>query len=189
MELLKIFTQAILKNELDGNELAAYRFSDPDGIQTGKSGWSFGICQFDINNNPSAILALREIGFTTDQIIALKAQTIKNMTLMNATLKQNSTVVDRWDAKQLDECLNVPMQICVSSGITFANDEARIHVADYHNQFYMSRGGKLHNFLMSMKAPIVPEMILAFKLKLPWGLKRPDDVHRRYNNIAGLFKA
>lgn len=187
-KLLEIFTNAILLNELDGNRKAAYRFSDPDGVLSGKSGWSFGVCQYDINNNPSAILALREMEFTTDQIKALKAQTVKNMTMMNALLIQNTAIVDKWDAKQLDECLTVPMNLCASSGIVFDNDEARVHVADYHNQLYMSKGGKLHNFLMNMRAPIVPEMILAFKMKLPWGLKRPDDVHRRYNNIQKLFQ-
>jgi len=187
MELLQLFTQAILNNELAGNERAAYRFSDPDGVLTGKSGWSFGIVQFDINNNPSATLALRECAFTTDEIAALKAQTVKNMTFMHAKLAQSADCIDRWDAKQLQECLTVPLNLCQQTGIIFAGDEARLHVADYHNQFYMSRGGKLHNFLLNMKAPIVPEMILAFKLKLPWGLKRSDDVHRRFDNIAKLF--
>lgn len=187
MNLEKLFTRAILANELDGNINAALRFSDPDGVLTGKSGYSFGICQFDINNNPSAILCLRECGFTSDEIAGLRAQTIKNMANMDAQLKTAAIIVQRWDEKQLADCLTTPINLCRVSGIVLANDETRIHLADYHNQFYMSRCGKMHNYLSSMKAPIVPEMILAFKLSLPWGQKRPDDVHRRYNNIANLF--
>lgn len=189
MDLSLMLYQAILANELDGNSDAAWRFSDPDGVNRGKSGWSFGLCQFDVANNPAAILCLRECGFTTDEIARLKNQTMQDMTAMNAKLRAAAWTVKKWDQMQLAECLTVPMTICSASGIVFANDEAKIHVADYHNQFYMSRGGKLHCFLKERMMPIVPEMILQFKLGLPWGKKAPDDVHRRYDNIARLFRA
>ena len=180
-----LFRLIMLANELSGNLKAVYRFSDPDGVQTGKSGWSFGICQFDINNNPSATLCLRECGFTTDEIIGLKSQSIPTAPL-NAKLRAHADVIDSWDERQMYECLTVPLQRCKNSGITFVDDEAKFHLADYHNQFNMSRGGKMHCYLRSFNRPITREDILKFKLGLPWGKKRADDVYRRYNNIVRI---
>lgn len=91
MNTLEIFSRVILANELDGSTAHAYRFSDPDGVRTGKSGWSFGICQFDINNNLQTIICLRECGFTTDEITGLKLHLIANMKPMNAKLLANCT--------------------------------------------------------------------------------------------------
>ncbi len=187
MNILDLFRRCIVANELDNNLAFVYRFSDPDGVRSGKSGWSFGICQFDINNNPSAVLCLRECGFTTDETAALKAQTI-DVKPLAARLKKQSATVDRWDSVQLHECLLHPLQICSDSGVAFADDEAKLHLADYHNQFYMSRGGKMHGFLCGLGRPVSASDILACKLRMPWGRKRPDDVRRRYNNIVRIAR-
>jgi len=40
--------QALLLNECDGDQELAYKFSDADGVRTGRSGYSFGVSQFDI---------------------------------------------------------------------------------------------------------------------------------------------
>jgi len=185
--LIDSFRLVILANELENNLNAAYRFSDPDGVLTGKSGWGYGISQFDINNNPSAILCLRDCAFTTDQIAALKAQTIRDMAPMNAKLKAAAEIIDAWDKKQLQECLTQPSAICSDSGIKFG-DEGLVAMADYHNQMYMSRGGKLHKHLQALKQVVTPEIIRDFKLSLPWGQKRPGDVKRRYNNIIKVMR-
>ncbi|MDA8428171.1 MAG: hypothetical protein M0T70_02845 [Geobacteraceae bacterium] len=185
--LIDSFRLVILANELENNPNAAYRFSDPDGVLTGKSGWSYGISQLDINNNPSAILGLRDCAFTTDQIAALKAQTVRDMAPMNAKLKAAAEIIDAWDKKQLQECLTQPSAICSDSGIRFS-DAGLISMADYHNQMYMSRGGKLHKHLAALKQVVTAEIIRDFKLSLPWGQKRPDDVKRRYNNIVKVMR-
>lgn len=177
-----LFRRIILANELANNPALAYRFSDPDGVRTGKSGWSFGVCQFDINNNPSAILCLREAGYTTDEIAGLKTQSVRDMAPLNAKLRSAAAVVDRWDARQLAEC--VETVISLAPKIT---DLVTLHLADYHNQFYMSRGGKMHRFIQGLRT-VQPDDILRFKLSLPWGEKRPDDVERRYNTINRLWK-
>jgi len=181
-ELRKTFAQVIVANELGGNLSLAYKFSDPDGVRTGKSGWSFGRVQFDINNNPSSILALREMDFTADEISGLKAQTIQ-IEPMNSKLILHADVVDRWDGKQVVECLRVPLDLCKEIAVSFSCEETFLHIADYHNQIYMSRGGKLYNFLKGKK-DVTPEMIRDFKLSLPWGKSHPQDVWRRYNNIV-----
>jgi hypothetical protein len=187
MNKLDIFRKIIIANELTGALDAVYRFSDPDGVRSGKSGWSFGCCQFDINNNPSAVLCLRDCGFTTDEIAVLKAQSAP-IAPFNAKLKAQSGIVDKWDNRQLCECITVPLQLCNQSKVRFSCDETFLHIADYHNQFYMSRGGKLHLFLAGLNRPVAPEDILNFKLSLLWGQKRPDDVKRRYNNIARIMR-
>lgn len=187
MDSVATFRKIILLNELDGNTSAAYRFSDPDGVRTGKSGWSFGVCQYDINNNPSAILCLREAGFTTDEIATLKAQSAP-IAPFNAKLATCTKVIDKWDEKQLFECLTHPLQLCRESKVDFSCNETLFHLADYHNQFYMSRGGKMHRRIANLHRPVTPEDVLEFKLQLAWGIKRPDDVRRRYNNIVKVCR-
>lgn len=187
MNIIEVFTKVILANELDGSTAHIYKFSDPDGIQTGKSGWSFGLCQFDINNNPTAILCLRDCGFTVDEIDRLRHQTLQDMKPMNIKLLANCTTVDRYDDQQLGECLQVPVNLCKNSAIKL-DPSGVIALADYHNQFYMSRGGKMHNYLKTLQRPVTADDIYQFILTLPWGLKRRDDVVRRHENIIRILK-
>lgn len=187
MNLAERFRKIILANELDNSTAHIYRFSDPDGIRSGKSGWSFAICQFDINNNPRSILCLQACGFTTDEIAGLKAQTIADMAPMHAKLKAAATVVDTWGNAQLQECLTHATHLLTASAISF-DESGLLACADYHNQFYMSKGGKLHRHLDTLHKIINAEDILAFKLTLPWGNKRPDDVRRRHQNIVRILR-
>lgn len=186
MDSLTVFREIISRNELGGDLSHSYRFSDPDGVRSGKSGWSFGLCQFDVANNPSAVLCLRECQFTTDEILGLKRQDV-DIVPLNRKLACNTRTVDRWDDRQLFECLTHASEICRSSGIRFASDEVLFHLADYHNQFYLSRGGKMHQFLLGVGRPVTAQDILIFKLGLAWGKKRPDDVHRRFSNIRNVW--
>lgn len=183
---VNLFREIIILNELGGDRSIAYRFSDPDGVLTGKSGWSFGCSQFDTQNNPSAILCLRECGFTTDEISGIRRQIIDVLPLVKK-LESSSKIIDRYDASQFLECLGQPTQLCRESKIKIEQIEVLYHLADYHNQYYMSRGGKMHRFLQSLEREVTPSDVLEFKLKTAWGLKRPDDVQRRYNNIIQFF--
>lgn len=188
MNLVTVFAKVILANELGGDARLAYKFSDPDGVRSGKSGWSFGLCQFDTQNNPQSIICLRECGFTTDEITAIKAQTCYDMPSMDRKLAQHGTTVDRYDEGQLGECLQWPAQLAKESGIKLS-DGALIGCADYHNQYYMSRGGKLHTWLKGLNREVKPHDILDFKLEHTlYGQKRPNDCIRRYNNIAEILR-
>ena len=61
-----------------------------------------------------------------------------------------------------------------------------IQLVDYHNQFNLSRNGKLHNWLKERKI-ITSKSILDFKLKeTKWGRENKTDVMRRYNNIVNF---
>jgi hypothetical protein len=185
--LLDTFRRIIIANELSGNHKAVYRFSDPDGVRTGKSGWSFGVCQFDINNNPYALLALRDCNFTTDQMAALRAQTVQNMAPMHARLLANSAVIDSYDDTQLVECLVHASRLLADVRLTY-DDGGIMACADYHNQMHMSRGGKLHSHLQRLGRTVTADVVRDFKLNLPWGKKRPDDVERRHDNIIRIIK-
>lgn len=184
---LAIFRTIILHNELGGDRVLAYRFSDPDGVRTGRSGWSFGLCQFDTKHGPYATLCLRECGFTTDEITGIREQSIP-IGPMNEKLNMAAGTIDRWDDKQLWECLDHPHGLCIKSGIELDTDEVLYHLADYHNQFYMSDGGKMHRSLRSLGRKIQPGDVLKVKKATLWGQKRPDDVMRRYTNVIKAFE-
>jgi len=194
-ELLKLVcAKCIFANETGGSISVIYKFSDPDGVRSGKSGWSFGIVQYDILNNPNAIFALREMGFTTDEILGLKAQTISDMSTMDAKLIANKDIVDEWDRKQVDECITWPLSLCNEVGAFFSSEYSFLHIADYHNQYGMSRGGKMHSWIKSRSGTeITPEMIRDFKYTTLYGKAQlakndpsEDDVLRRYNNIVRI---
>jgi len=183
----ELFEEVIFANELDDNKELIYQFSDPDGERSGKSGWSFGKCQFDIANNPNAVLALREMDFTTDEIKALRDQTgLIAISFLNMKLMDGHEIVDKWDNRQVMECLEWPLLLCNEIGVELDSVESFLHIADYHNQLYFSRRGKLYNTLKAFKHSAAPSDILAFKLSIPWGIKKPKDVYRRYKNIRRI---
>jgi hypothetical protein len=181
-----LFAKVIVANELGGDTKLIYKFSDPNGDRSGKSGWSFGICQFDTKNNPNAIQALVEMGFTNDEIVQLKRMTI-DVAPLNDRLLTQKDILDKWDRQQLRECMQVAITLCSEIGTDCSCEETMLHIADYHNQLHFSRGGRLYSFLKSnVSVPIAPEMIHALKLSIDWGQSHPADVDRRYENIAKL---
>lgn len=195
-EIAKLsFAKALFRNECGGKQSLVYVWSDADGVRTGKSGYSCGLTQMDINNNPNALLLLRDLGYTTDEVKALRAQDpALDMNAMNAKLLAARDVVDKWDRKQISECLSWPLQLCNDINVDFKDEEAFIHVADYHNQFGMSRGGKMYVYLRDCHKEVTGEMIRDFKYTLPYGIAQRqkdrdhDDVWRRYYNIVQLMR-
>lgn len=188
MDLVEALMRVITKNEIDGNMDYAYRFSDPDGLRTGKSGYSFGRCQFDINNNPLAVSMLKDLGFTDEDIARLKAQK-GDISNLNAKLRDHAVQVDLCDERQIRYIIRWVRAICDKKGITFADDEAFIHACDYHNQFYMNPDGKAINYFVRLGKPVTAEDVRAYKLTTIWGKKAPDDVERRYRNIVKVMRA
>ena len=186
---LELLRQILLLNELEGNQNAAYRFSDPDGVKTGKSGWSFGESQFDTQNNPIALECLKQCGFTLEQIDGIVKQTV-DIKPLNAILKQKAEIIDRYDRVQRLSCLRRVKSIAVAKGIIYADDKAVLAAADYDNQFHMSakmEPGYLCYHLTKIGRPVTAKDIFKFKLTTKWGRKRPDDVKRRAANIEKVF--
>ncbi len=187
------FARALIANELEGNLSLIYEFS----YAGGKSGLSFAISQLDVRNNANALLCLRECDFTTDEIAWLKAQQSKGapeLVAMNAKLLAHKDIVDRWDRRQIAECLGWPMTLCSELAVDFESEETFVHIADYHNQFGMSRGGKLYTWLKGLTSPVTPEMIRDFKYMTKYGMEQKikpreyDDVWRRYYNIVRIMR-
>lgn len=185
-DLTHIFREIILLNELGGDEALAYRFSDPDGARTGKSGWSFGVCQFDLSNNGLAAVCLQECGFSAAEIAALKAQTVRDMGAMNAWLSKHHEIVAHWDEAQLATCLTRAREMATVGGWTYVDDRALLCAADYHNQLFISKGGDFFTWAKSLKHPLTDHDVHKFRRGQPWGQKRPDDVDRRYRNIISV---
>ena len=185
-EIVKAALDILTLNEIGHDHSLAYRFSDPDGLQTGKSGFSFGRVQFDIKNNKQAILHLRACGFTEEDVVRLLEQS-GPIDDLNAKLLAASDMVDRFDLEHTRESVEHCMDLLAADDILVASEETILHIVDYHNQFYMSPGGKIHRRLRELKQKnmaIAPGHVLDFKLNnTKWGRERPDDVRRRFKNI------
>lgn len=183
--LNELFREVILLNELSGNEKAALRFSDPDG-PSGRSGWSFGLCQFDTKHNDSAIECLKECGFTQDEIHGIVDQTINTKPLA-AKLKVD--IVARYDEAQLSRCLYSAMNTATSKGIMITNTGAILCLADYCNQ-YGSIGNGFADYLNTadIDGDVTPAEIQKFKLTTKYGREHRADCERRYNNILRVLK-
>jgi len=177
----------LLENECSGDQSLAYRFSDADGVRTGRSGYSFGVCQFDIENNWDAILLLRDCGFKPKDLNRLYDQDT-NVDDLNAKLFKHQLTVDAWDDGHIAESTGW------CDGLVFnvaCSDSTRAMLVDYHNQLRFDKNGKLHKYIKwftSAGGELTPEVIRDFKLEhTEWGRKRKNDVERRYRNVIKVF--
>jgi hypothetical protein len=178
------FRKVILANELDNNLAFALKFSDPDGVRSGKSGWSFGVCQYDIANNPAAATCLRACGFTVEEIAGLKAQTV-DVKALEPKLKAAAATVEKFDTIQLNGCITRAQAILSRRNIQPADDAALLAIADYANQYYLSDIDK-PGYGRAFRAAD----ILSWKLEhTPYGKSRPSDCQRRYDNLVRIMEA
>jgi hypothetical protein len=183
-----LFYKLILLNELSGNVKAALRFSDPDGLRSGKSGWSYGVCQFDTQNNDMALTCLRECGFTEAEIRGIVDQTI-DVRPLAAKLQANAKTIEKYSTAQLTGCLNSAMNVCTTKSVPATDTAAILALADYVNQ-YGSIGPQFVSFLLGLDRPVVARDILTFKLEhTKYGRAHPSDCNRRYNNIGKVMVA
>lgn len=180
-EIDPVLVMTILaQNEISGNENVITRFS----FAGGKSGYSFGRSQFDVTHNSAARDFLKnKCNFATNEIERL-LKLDKNIKDLNNKLSNFRKEIDELDLSHVKEMIkyvgsleNMPL---VDTEKTF------IQLVDYHNQFNLSRDGKLHNWLKERKF-ITSKSILDFKLKeTKWGRENKADVMRRYNNIVNF---
>lgn len=187
--LNELFYDVILLNELGGDPSAALRFSDPDGA-SGRSGWSFGLCQFDTRHNAEAVNCLVDCGFTQDEIHGVVDQTV-DVRPLAARLVAHKDVVARYDEAQLSRCLNRALEFNVAHGIIMVDTTALLAVADYVNQ-YGSEGDGIAAYFnaIDLKRPVVGQDVQNFKLNhTKYGREHPEDCIRRYNNILKVVAA
>ncbi len=184
----RIFRQCIIMNELSGDLSFIYKFSL---VKLGTSGYSFGITQLDVSNNAYALLAIKEMDFTTEQINALKNKLVSDITVYNTHLLAHRDIVDKYDDIQLKECLDTSLKLLNETHAEIDSIETFMHIADYCNQIGFSRNGRLYCFLQKCAAEnkeVSSEMIKDFKFSLKWGRSHPEDVYRRYKNIVNVMK-
>jgi hypothetical protein len=185
--LNELFRLVILENELGGDLKYALRFSDPDGIRSGKSGWSFGVCQFDTQNNDQALACLAECGFSEDEIQGIVKQTINPKPLCSR-LVDNAGIIAKYDEAQLSHCLDSAVNFNNEHEIPITDTSALLAQADYVNQ-YGSMGDGFAAFLKKLDHPVTASDILDFKLDhTKYGKNHPDDCKRRYNNLMKVVQ-
>lgn len=183
--LNELFRKVILYNEVDGNEKAILRFSDPDG-PSGRSGWSFGLCQFDTRHNDMAVACLKECGFTDEEISGVVNQSISIKPL---EAKLNACIVAKYDTAQLSQCLNAALNVTTSNGIMALDTAAILALADYINQ-YGSIGLGFIAYLneLDLTRNITIDDVQDWKLNhTKYGKEHPNDCKRRYYNILRVL--
>jgi hypothetical protein len=182
-----MFYDIILLNELSGNIALALKFSDPDGARSGKSGWSFGVCQFDTQNNSTTLECLRACDFTEEEIKGIVSQTI-DVKPLEAKLKAHADIIEQYSINQLSYCLNKALNFDLDYGIPVESPGGILAGADYVNQ-YGSQGNGARDYYRELKRPITAEDVLNFKLACTkYGREHPADCKRRYNNIIKVIK-
>ena len=185
--LNELFYQVILLNELSGNKSAALRFSDPDG-PSGRSGWSFGLCQFDTQHNGEAIKCLVDCGFTDGEIKKIVKQII-DVKPLAARLIAHADIIEKYDTAQLSHCINSAMNAAASKGVMVTDTGAILCLADYVNQ-YGSIGNGFAAWMNERDAGgITAAEIQEFKLNhTKYGREHRADCVRRYNNVMKVLQ-
>ena len=176
-----MFYRVILLNELDGDLALALHFSDPDGVRSGKSGWSYGVCQFDTKNNGQALACLKECGFTDAEVRGIVNQTLDVQPLA-VKLQKNAAIVERYSTVQLSHCLNAAMNVITGHGVPMDNPGGILAAADVVNQ-YGSIGDGFVAFMAALDRPGTAADVLAWRLQTKYGREHPGDCKRRINNI------
>lgn len=173
--------EIISLNEVSGKREIAYKFSYAG---SGNSGYSFGLSQFDVSNNATAREFLLKNGFTKVEVQRLLNMD-KNIYDLNQKLKGLSHQIDLLDKEHIMESCKYVASL---SGIPPLSVKTFIHLVDYHNQFNLSKNGKMHNFLKANKNYLLSCEVLEWKLKnTKWGRENPQDAWRRYKNIEKYF--
>lgn len=174
---------AIAMNEISGNLSVPYRFSRASG---GNSGYSFGRSQFDVSNNRYAVIFLRKKCNFMSKDINILLRLDKDVSELNKKLREHKKEIDEYDLQHTNEMITYVGTLL--SDLDVENEETFVHLVDYHNQFNLSKNGKMHKYLKTLNFATC-ENILNFKLnQTKWGKEHPHDVKRRYNNIKNYYQ-
>jgi len=120
--------QMLLLNECSGNTDLIYKFSDADGVRTGRSGYSYGVSQFDIENNWDAILTLMDCGFQPKDLKRLYLQQ-GDISDLNLILESSADYIDEADDRHIADMIRHCNTFnAIDDDLTVAM------IIDYHNQ-------------------------------------------------------
>lgn len=178
---IKQVMEILALNEISGNERVIAKFSFAGGI----SGYSFGRSQFDVKHNPaSRNFLIKQCDFTQAEIDRLLSLD-KNIVDLNEKLVNHRKEIDEYDMQHIQEMIE---HVASLEGIPDISLKTFVHLVDYHNQFSLSKNGKLHSWIKN-KDTLTSNDILVFKLQqTKWGKEQPQDVKRRWNNIENNWK-
>lgn len=183
-----LFYDVISLNE--GGPAVALEFSDPDGVRSGKSGWSFGVCQFDTRNNTMALACLKECGFTQDEIHGIVDQTI-DVRPLASKLAAHADIVERYDNAQLQHCIDSAGNFAAAHGIPLVDTAALLMLCDTINQ-YGSLGDGSAAHLSELGRTVTAADVLDMKLTWKYATASKhghDDTVRRYENVMQVVSA
>ena len=179
--------EAITKNEIGARKDKIAYFSNADGTSSRQSGYSFGRSQFDVSKNLAARNFLREkCNFTRMDIERLRAED-PHITDLQVKIAQYKAKIDAFDIQHIKESMERVLNL---EGLPqLENTVAFVQLVDYHNQFYISRDGKMHTWLKEQNGIITSQDILEFKLgNLKWAetARGRNDINRRWSNIEAM---
>lgn len=166
----------------------------------GRSGWSFGKCQHDYPNNPKAERILRDCGISIDSLSAIQGVYDNDHPLI---LKLNKQLADRRSAMIIEAADQTHIQEAIEHfnalGLNLDSDLKLAIAMEYHTQFYISKGGKFHEWAKSLEANTSDNDFLigydSFKAELPWwnkeireGFFGHNDHHRRLERVISTLE-
>lgn len=176
-----------------GNISNIYKFSDADGLKNLKSGYSFGLLQYDVNANPVvATNLLTSIGFTKTEIQRIMARDAKISDLqLKLQTPMAKSIIDKHDKEEIGKYITYILTSFNDLKGKIKDLRTFVELIDFHNQFHMNVNGGMHTFLktiISNGKTITAEDIKSFKLKTKYGQQYPKDVNRRFDNITSVSK-
>ena len=181
-----LFHDTIFLSECGGKKSVIYRFSDPDGERSGKSGWSFGMSQFDTQNNSTALKCLAECGFTPAEIAAIVAQTVDVRPFADR-LAAHADIIDHYDTAQHSYCLDQALNFAGQRGFPLASPDGILGLADYINQYGVPGDGSAA-FYSALGRPVTAQDVYKFKIaQTKYGKEHGDDCLRRYSNLQHVL--
>lgn len=189
--------EALLLNELSGNKSAGLRLSWAGNTN---SGISFGYHQIDTKHNSLGFKLLTNWGVTNYDLEQIKNfnsnPNSKSFNIFKKSsscfrieeiLKKNKNEIEKLYDDSLMGYIKYFKEIGIDK-LPIKDEKTLVQLIDYHNQFNLSKDGKMHKFLKEQKE-IDSNLILNFKnTQLKWGQSKEgrDDIMRRFKNIDSL---
>lgn len=163
----------------------------------GNSGFSFGRIQFDISVSQKGRETLLKCGVPqyvidilnkeTEPVLVQDAVVFTNNIL---ALKSSHEIVDRACAEHVDKGLERIRSLDGTDHVQCSRI-AVLFLVDYHTQFHISVGGKLHRWVQGLlPGRMTVEQFMRYKRSLKWASQPggQQDIDRRYKCLEKFAK-
>lgn len=162
--LIPALNQIVFQTELGGNSSVIGTFSYAGGSQSSSS---FGLYQYDVDNNAAARTLLSQFGFTAAQIQTLRAHAplsatdSRNLSNQLTSALQNQTNLqalqnfdNTWAASLITNLSASLTRVAAASSTgaaiasqIYQNESLQLALLDYGNQFHIDPNGQVERFL------------------------------------------